>query len=315
MAMDLGEGAAAPPPAPPPPPAFGLDAAHADFGRLVMAPPDSPARGRLQPSAALDVTVVAGVSVQVEVAVSTAHRLAAAVRGLTPPANATPVDAVDAFDYRYDTAAPADVPSTGRWVTVSVMQCAVGLEPEYVCVPSVEPKAYRSLRIANRSAHALLPGPVDVTAGDQFLMTTTLPAMPPGAETSHRLGLGVEEALRVARRTHFREATAGLFGGASSLVHEIEVELRNGLPAPVRVEVRERVPWPDPGEKKLEVEEVEVKPAWEAVEAPPEAGEAPVRGARRWRVSLGAGETTKLAARYEIRLPSDRVLVGGNRRV
>jgi len=32
--------------------------------------------------------------------------------------------------------------------------------------PAVEPKVYRVLKVANRSAHALLQGPVDVSVGD-----------------------------------------------------------------------------------------------------------------------------------------------------
>jgi hypothetical protein len=39
-----------------------------------------------------------------------------------------------------------------------------------------------------------------------------------------------------------------------------------------------------------------------------------VRGARRWRVKVPAGQALKLTAQYVIRMPGDKMLVGGNRR-
>lgn len=195
---------------------------------------------------------------------------------------------------------------------VPVMKCAVGLSPEYVCVPSVEQKVYRTLSISNRSAHALLPGPVDVTSGDEFLMTTSLPAIPPGAERSHRLGLGVEEAIKVARKTQFKETTGGFLGGSAVLPHDVEIELNNRLAAPALIEVRERVPVVTPDEKDVKVEEVSVNPAWEKIETP--LDDQVLKGARRWRVTVPPGQALKLTAQYAIRMPSDRMIVGGNRR-
>jgi|GEM_PF-3342507 len=39
-----------------------------------------------------------------------------------------------------------------------------------------------------------------------------------------------------------------------------------------------------------------------------------VRGARRWLVTVPSGQSVKFNAQYALRLPSDRTLVGGNRR-
>lgn len=121
----------------------------------------------------------AGVSVHVDfivAVVARAHRLAARVRALPAPPSTTAVHAIDAFDNRY-AAAPVDVASTGTWVTVPVMSCAVGLSTGYVCVPAVEARMYRTLALSNRSPLVLLPGPVDVSEGDEFLLTSTLPPM------------------------------------------------------------------------------------------------------------------------------------------
>jgi hypothetical protein len=258
-----------------------------------------------------------GVSVQIDVVaavVARAHQQATQVAAQPLPGQACPVTSVEAFDYRYDCATRATVLSTDRWTSVAVVACEVGLSAEYLCVPAVEAKAYRTLQVHNRSPHALLPGPVDVSMAGEFLMTTRLPAIPPKAKAAQRLGLGVEEAITIARRTHFKETAGGLLGGATLLPHEIEVEIRNRTSTPALIEVRERVPWVDPDhEKDVKVEESSVQPAWEDIETPLD-GQAVVHGARRWRVTVPAGQSQVLAAHFTIRLPSDRMLVGGNRR-
>ena len=301
---------------PPEPEPVGLPASFGDYSRLAMGAPESRGqRGRLTNASEWDFAFVAGVSVQVDVVmaiVSRAQRAAFEVQGLALPSLCNPVSSVKSFDYRYDCGVRLDVPSTAKWVLVPVMSCAVGLTPEYVCVPSVEPKVYRTLTIGNRSTHALLPGPVDVTAGDEFLMTTTLPAIGPGAEQSHRLGLGVEEAIKVARKTQYKETTGGFLGGSTVLPHDVEIELNNRLNAPALIEVRERVPTADGNEKDLKVEEVASTPPWEKVEGPVDG--VIVKGARRWRVTVPAGQSLKLTAQFAIRMPADKMLVGGNRR-
>ncbi len=271
-------------------------------------------RGRLTPASPWDSVFAVGVSVQVEVvtAVITQWQLRASrVHELPLPPRCVAVASFDQFDFRYDCERGVEVASTGTWATVPVMDCQVGLTPQYVCVPAVEPKVYRTLAIANATPLALLPGPVDVSAGDEFLMTTSLPAVPPGS-SSERLGLGVEEAIKVARKTSYAETTGGFLGGSTVLKHELEIELNNRLSTPAAIEVRERLPQAAPSEKDIKVEEAEVKPAWEKVEGPLDG--TLVQGTRRWRVTVAPTSRTTLTAQFLVRIPADKMLVGGNRR-
>ncbi len=306
-----------PPPEEPPVPELELGDDFSDYGRLRLAGPDSPRRGRLQPLSERELTVVTGVTVEVEVVMQATvaiQETVAYLDRLPLPAQVCPVGPVASFDYRYDCAGRATVPSTVAWTGVAVGDCDVGLGARYLCVPGVDEKMYRALDVQNRSRHALLPGPVDVSLGDRFLLTTQLPAIPPEAACPRPLGLGVEEAIKVARQVHFKESTGGLLGGATQLQHEIEIELRNQSSVAATCEVRERVPWADPDhEKDVKVEETDVEPAWQAIEEPLD-GEAVVHGARAWRLTLPPGKRQVLRARFIIRIPSDRMLVGGNRR-
>lgn len=271
-------------------------------------------RGRLAPAETPALVMAMGLSVRIDVvmvAVSAARDLALQVSWLPPPGGCFPVQSLNHFDYRYDCHGRLDVPSLGRWVTVPVMACEVKLAPQYVTVPSLEPKVYRTLAIDNATPFALLAGPVDVSAGDEFLLTTSLPAMPPG-DNSARLGLGVEEAIKVARKTSYTETSGGFLGGSAVMPHEVSVEINNRLSTPAVIEVQERVPWADPSEKDVKVEENAVTPAWERIERPVEG--VVTNGARRWVVTVPGGQSTTLRAQYTIRIPADRMLAGGNRR-
>jgi uncharacterized protein (TIGR02231 family) len=298
-----------------PAPAFTPSHDLLDYAGLRMQGPDAGAqRGRLLPAPSWSLGVAVGVHVRVEVItalIEHARREADAVGHLPLPRDFIAVTAQDRFDYRFEARAPADVPSTGTWVGVAVADCDLELRPRYVCVPAVESQVYRTLELHNRTATALLPGPVDVVREGQFLLTTQLPPIPPGAD-GRRIGLGVEESIKVARNTRFNETTGGLFGGSAVLPHEISIELDNRLGVPAEIEVRERVPVVSADEKDLEVKEHDVEPPWTVVDTPIDG--VLVHGLRRWRVTVPPRQKTTLTAKFTIRMPGDRMLVGGNRR-
>lgn len=288
-----------------------------DYGALEMGAADMGGqRGRLRPrpgGAAEELLALAAVSVHIDVVslVSWRKQEAVSVRDIAPPPlSVPPRQSAQRFDARYDVERRADVPSDGAWHLVPVLTAPVGLTPEYVCVPSMEPRAFRTVKVENRTPHALLAGPVDVTLGEEFLMTSPLPTLPPGA--TQRLGLGVEEAIKVSRNTRYDEANGGVFGGSAVLSHTVTVEVANRLGQRVTVEVRERVPVPDTSEKDIKVEEAEVKPAWQ--KPVPLPGEVPVEGERAWRVTVQPQEKQSLSATYVVRIPSSKMLQGGNRR-
>ncbi|NOK17060.1 DUF4139 domain-containing protein [Corallococcus carmarthensis] len=299
--------------------AAGLEPADGlfDYDSLTLASAASPAqRGRLRPRPSLVSQArlsITSVNVQVEVVRLEAQAVlfAESVNYVEPPTWAVPPrDSARHFDARFDADAVADVPSDGAWHTVPMLTVPLEMKAEYVCVPSVEPRVFRTVRLDNASPHPLLAGPVDVTLGDEFLMTSPLPTMGPGE--TQRLGLGVEEALQVARNTRFDEATGGMFGNSTVLTHHVSVEVANHLSRPANIAISERIGAVPESQKDIKVEEAEVVPPWH--KPTPLPGEDAVEGERTWRVSVPAGEKRSMKATWVVKLPASKMLNGGNRR-
>ncbi|MFF1445146.1 DUF4139 domain-containing protein [Streptomyces sp. NPDC058295] len=271
--------------------------AELDYTALVLRGPDEQGgrRGRLFPDSPFDPVA------------DEYRRRAEAVTALPLPGHAVrPRESAGSFDHRFDAVARADIPSDGTWHTVTVGEIPVGLRTEYLCVPSVEQTVYATLVLSNSTDQALLAGPVEVTAGDDFLLTTALPTLAPGGEC--RVGLGPAQGVRVTRRTNLHESTSGLRGSTTVLDHRVHVELANQLGEPVTVEIRERVPVTSDADIRIEE-----RADWTA----PRDGAGPEQhapGTRVWRVDLPAGATTALDGGYEIRIASAKTLADGNRR-
>ncbi|MEU1183154.1 DUF4139 domain-containing protein [Streptomyces sp. NPDC005820] len=271
--------------------------AELDYTALVLCGPDEQGgrRGLLFPDAPFDPVA------------AEYRRRADAVAALPLPGHCVrPRESAGSFDHRFDAVARADIPSDGAWHTVTVDEIPLGLRVEHLCVPSVEQTVYATLIVSNATDRALLAGPVEVTVGDDFLVTAALPTLAPGGVC--RVGLGPAEGVRVTRRTNLRESTAGMRNQTTVLDHRVHVELANRLAGPVTVEVRERVPVTSDADVR-----VEERADWTA----PRDGTGPdhhAPGTRLWRVELPAGGTTALEGGYEIRIPSGKSLAGGNRR-
>ena len=299
----------APPASPPGPPVPGD--LQRDLGRLTLAGAEEPPSERGQ----LRRAETGGTAAE-----AASRRRAESVAGLDLPPHCVPVRfSAGSFDYRYDTAVPVDVPADGAWHTVPVREFPVELSVEHVCTPfaasaaasgdaQAEQRVYATLTLRNTSGNALLAGGAEVTVDGEYLRSAALPTLAPGEQ--RRIGLGVAEGIRMARRVLMRESTAGLRGGTTVLDHSIEIELANRLARPVTVEVRERVPVSD--DKDVRIEDKPASPPWTVV--PPEQDERHQRGLRLWRVTLAPHSGAVLTGGFEIRIPVARAIADGNRR-
>jgi uncharacterized protein (TIGR02231 family) len=230
---------------------------------------------------------------------------------LPAPAGSSDVRAEAGFyDYVYRTDASVDVPSDGTFHSVPVNTRTATGEVLYVVVPREDPQVYRQALVRNPLSAPLLPGPVEVYVAGEYVLTTTLPSVAPGGD--FKLSLGVEQGIKVARNTRYREQRSGdKVVATNELIHDLDIELVNNLDRDAQCEVRERIPQPAP-EAEVVVEEGPVSPKW--VPYKQEERGPVIDGGRRWLLSVKAGTTQKLTAQYRVKLYANNELVGGNRR-
>jgi uncharacterized protein (TIGR02231 family) len=192
---------------------------------------------------------------------------------------------------------------------VSLLEASLETSRRYVCVPAISADVFRTLSASNPLDVPLPPGPLDVYDGDAFVLTSALE--PTAARGRFELGLGVEQAIKVARNVEFSEESEGLLKKQNAYAHRVRVDVQNLLGSAAALEVRERVPVPaSHQDDDIDVSESEAQPPWDHYKPKDD----PLEGGRRWRVEVPAGEKTTLRASWTVRVPGGSELVGGNRR-
>lgn len=287
------------------------------FPLLRLPAPDAAGRGRLMPvdtrrlyaeSAArwgrpvpFDVAGLAG----------RAEVDAAGAGGAGPPAGCLDVGELSSnYDFAWDADGVVDVVADGAWHSVPLGDRQCDATVRYITAPREELLVYRVAVLQNPLSSPLLTGPAEVYVGGEYVLTTTLPMV--AARGEFTLGLGVEQAIKVARNARFKEVREGEGVVAMvELVHGVDVDVVNHLGRAIDIEVRERVPVAGPN-AEVQVTERAVSPAWEVWDQQ-ERGEI-IKGGRRWRVTVDAGATSALRASYVLRLFSNAEVQGGNRR-
>lgn len=214
------------------------------------------------------------------------------------------------FDYVYKTRNRVDIQSDRTYHSVPVDTREAECELRYVAVPREAQHVFREAAIANPHRAPMLSGPAEIYVGDEYVLTTTLPTVAP--KERFRLGLGVEQAIKCARNTSYREERSGRAVVATAeLHHEIRIELVNNLERAIMCEVRERIPHPAP-DAEVVIEEVEVTPAWE--EYTQVERRQVLLGGRVWNLEINPGEQVDLLAHYVVKIYANNEITGGNRR-
>jgi hypothetical protein len=295
----------------------GLAAVALAVPLLRLPPAASPERCRLVAvdarAAYLEILARMRLEVEIDVlaVVQQAQRASAETASLALPEGACKVrNAAGHFDFAYEADARVDLESDGAFHSLVIGTRSAPCDVRYTVVPREDVSAFRVAKLRNPLAAPLLPGPVEVHVGGDYVLTSGLPTVARNGE--FQLGLGVEQAIKVARNARFTERRSGAKVVATSeLHHEIEIDVVNNLDREIVCEVRERIPQPSENAEVV-VEECEVRPPWEPYTQRERSAE--LRGGRVWNVRVGAGASEKLHAEYVVKIYAQNELVGGNRR-
>ena len=289
------------------------------FTHLRLAPAsDGAHRNRLQPMDARRFYVETVARFQVEVtfdvmaAVDEAEARARSMASVPLPGGTADVrNASSRFDFSYTAEATVDVPSDGVFHSVALGARTGDASVLYVAVPREDSNVYRQAEVQNPLPAPMLAGPAEVYVGGEYVLSTTLPTVAPRG--NFKLGLGVEQAIRCARNTRYREQRSGSkIVATTELWHDLTIDLANNLDRDITCEVRERIPQPAP-DAEVVVEEGTVTPAWEPYTQQERGGKV-LEGGRRWRLTVPAHQTQQLSAQYVVKLYANNELEGGNRR-
>ncbi len=219
----------------------------------------------------------------------------------------------DDYDYAFAASSSLDIVSDGQFHSVPIMVGDAKCSSQHVVVPRETSDVFRTLLMNNCFSSPLLPGPMDVYWNENFLLTSPLSFTPPSGKVE--LGLGVDQAIKVVRNTHYREDTTGLMGGSLQLTHKIAIEVVNNSSRKINLRVQERIPVASSDADDIKVTVKNVTPSWDEYAPEPESAQIDaLQGGYQWKISIPPGERSELSASYEIRLPSKFELRGGNRR-
>ncbi|MFO7564731.1 MAG: DUF4139 domain-containing protein [Enhygromyxa sp.] len=301
------------PPKPKPKPELLAGRELLDYGRLRLYPADDSRRGSLR---RIDARVLyqqlSVESLEIELAISQIDAAMASARTLerapAPEGHRWP-SSEGGFDYAYVADGPCDLSSDGQFHSLPVDLREAEATPRYIAVPRETQDVFRIVALRNPLAAPLLPGPADVYVAGKFALSSALELTPIGGRIE--LGLGVEQAIKIARNVSFSEESSGMFKRNLGLRHTIEIEVANHLDEPATVELRERLPTPAEAQAddiKVEIEQVE--PQWEDYEPK----DPPLEGGRRWIVEVPGHQQRELVATWVITIPNNHQLIGGNRR-
>jgi uncharacterized protein (TIGR02231 family) len=192
----------------------------------------------------------------------------------------------------------ADVPGNGepRKVTVAT----VPLKPEfsYITAPKLEAVCYRRAELKNDSAYSLLPGPLQLFEGDEYLGATQLEFVAP-AQT-FELALGADERMRVERKLVAREVDKAFIIGDRRRIHyAFEIELENLRDSRQTIVVRDQIPVSRDEQIKVKLEGADPKPA--------EQSELNVL---EWKIALDPGAKRKLRFDFNVEHPRSMDVIG-----
>ena len=231
------------------------------------------------------------------------------IESLAPPGGVRdPQDTRGRFDHRFDAEGLVLVPSDGQPHRVSLLSAETTPVLRLLTVPRERPEVYREAELRNPCEAPLLAGPVDVYVEGSLLTTAAIEHIDRGGTL--RVGMGVEERVRVARNVRAEEETTGLLGGSTMMTHTVSIELVSSLGQALSVEVQDRLPVSD--DKSVTIEPIAARP--EAASYTQSDRGAPIRGGMLWRLLLPAGGKAKIDYQYRVTFPGKTEIVGGNRR-
>ena len=192
---------------------------------------------------------------------------------------------------------PVDVPSDGSPHKTSVATIKLTPELDYLTAPKLVPAAYRRAKITNDSKFALLPGPVNIFYGQEFVGTTKLKHVAPNE--SFQIFLGADDRIKVERKLISREVDKRLLGDKRRLRYTYQIEIKNLRDRAEKIVIQDQLPVS--GHEDIKIREGEI--------LPPPTKQTDM-GILEWEQLLEADQESKLVFEFILEHQRDLIVTG-----
>ena len=216
-------------------------------------------------------------------------------------------EAKNLFDYVYRAEGKTSIPSSSEFRKTKLLQAQAENKLVYISIPSRSQKVFRQIRLTNPLPAPLLYGPVEVYCGNTFLLESHFDNVP--AKGVFRFDLGVESNIRVSRNMSSKERIEGMFIQEKEIHNRIAFSIQNNLSTSVEIELMEVLPSVSKDENQIQIRNIDAQPNWNL-----SIPKTDPEGTRGWACSLEQGQRKEFSFSYVISIPTDKELVGGNRR-
>ena len=190
-----------------------------------------------------------------------------------------------------------DIPGDGTPHKTTIGRHELTPQLDFLAVPRHTDAVFRRAKLTNATGAPLLPGPINLYVGDEYIGQNRLEYTPGGAEV--KLVLGVEERITVKRELVRREVDKRLLRDVRQVVYGYEIKLENLLATAARVTVQDQYPVSRHEQIKVRLDRVA-----------PEPVEQSELHLLKWQLDLAAAEKKTIRYEYQVEHPRTLQVVG-----
>ncbi|MBK8011582.1 MAG: DUF4139 domain-containing protein [Deltaproteobacteria bacterium] len=204
-----------------------------------------------------------------------------------------PQDACEGIDFEFEVPGRVGCRSGNDRQRLGLGSSSHPVAIEYLLRPALRSYAFRRATITHGDSAPLLAGPAGIFLDDVFFGETEIKTTERGGTLA--LDLGVEPAIKCARRTRTHVRTEGILKVEDVHVVEVTVEIENYLDASAPAELQDQIPLSS--DPRVSVRLVRSTPADHVFD--------PVTGILTFRLELAASAHAEVKIVYEIQVPRD----------
>jgi uncharacterized protein (TIGR02231 family) len=203
------------------------------------------------------------------------------------------------FSAVYKVPGNTTVPSDGEPHRTTISRQEMTAKAEFTATPKLMPGAFVKAKVQNANAAPLLPGPLNVFMGNDFIGSSQLSLV--GPEGAFDVFLGKDDGIKVQRKDKVRkEETSGLLQKSRLIKTGYTIEVENMKRTEVAITVKDQIPVSSISQIRVRTTGVDPKPSKDTKET----------GELAWEIKLKPKEKKTITVDLEIEAPLDTPLIG-----